>query len=79
MMSSAPKKSEKEEISEDNTEDSIKVSSKLFYSLLKMCVQSLMEVPIEPMVLLSPAALENAYFVCHNVQVGWNYLMAVRN
>ena len=38
-----------------------------------------MEVPIEPRVVLSPAALENAYFVCHNVQVGWNYLMAVGN
>ena len=78
-MSSAPKKSEKEEISEDNNEDSITVSSKLFYSLLKMCLQSLLEVPIEPMVVLSPAALENAYFVCHNAQVGWKYLMLVRN
>ena len=67
-MSSAPRKSEKEYIPEDNTEDSIKVASKLFYSLLKIFLQSLMEIPMEPMVGLSPAALEYAYFVCPNVQ-----------
>jgi hypothetical protein len=34
-----------------------------------MCGQSLPEVPIEPLIVLSHAALENAYLVSHNAQV----------
>ena len=71
IMSDAPTNNQTEEDPENNTEETIKVFILPIHGFTsRLLPQSLLEMPLEPVVLLSQTALENAYYVCHNVQVG---------